>query len=73
MVTMPTSSSDPVRAAMRARAEWHEAQAVRLVPQAPTLDEITTAHRELAIPWRRLELRLYGLALECDSTVSGVD
>ena len=70
---MHTASMDLIRAAMHARAAWPEAQAEFFVPTATLPNGHQTEHRDLGIQWRRLELRLFGLALAPSSIVRGDD
>ena len=54
--------SNALREAMRARAQWHEQASYRGGGDPPEYPEDMRHHRELAVQWRRLELRLFGLS-----------
>lgn len=54
-----------LREAMRARAQWHEHSMHRQDGNPVEVAEASQRHRDLAVQWRRLELRLFGLS---DST-----
>ena len=59
---MASTHANVLREAMRARAQWHE-QALCRGGGDPLKDpEEVRRHRELAVQWRRLELRLFGLS-----------
>ena len=60
-----------LREAMRARAQWHEREADRRGGDPGADPEEVRHHRDLALQWRWLELRLFGLSMDRNSIVNG--